>query len=297
VRRRLLRANASPSMVVACIAVILAMTGSAFAASALITGADVKDGSLTRADLSGRTIRSLKGRRGPRGRNGQDGFVGPEGPQGSTGERGPIGPQGIQGPAGPKGATGDTGRQGPQGIQGRTGDTGQQGPPGNDGAPGTPGQSLIGNAFVGSTALGTPLASPGGPTTTSDGADLSTGASWPNPLSPGQYLVHVQISVTDADAADGRVEYGVARLFLDSTPLDGTTSDPDGGSADGDTLLVTAALPDDARTPAQASGTFLINVGDNDASGGETLSLRAAVQTDDTNSANATARVIVTRIG
>ena len=53
---------ASPAMVVACIAVVLAMTGSAFAARALITGADIKDGSITRADLSGRTVNSLKGK-------------------------------------------------------------------------------------------------------------------------------------------------------------------------------------------------------------------------------------------
>jgi len=292
--RRRIRALPSPAMVVACLAVVLAMTGSAFAARALINGGDIKNGTISASKLSRSAVHSLRGHRGPAGPAGRDGFVGAQGPQGSTGPEGPRGPDGPAGPQGPKGTTGDTGArgpQGPQGDQGPKGDTGDQGPQG------TPGQSIQASVYVGSTSLGTPMAPTStGPTDpANDGVDLTAG-NGDLSLPAGQYLAHVQISVTDADANDGRLEYGVGRLFLDSTPLDGSSSDPAGGSADGDTTLVTPALPDDGSNPAQASETVLLNVAD-DGSGGETLSLRGAVRTDDTNSANATARVIVTRIG
>jgi hypothetical protein len=276
----------SPAMVVACIAVVLAMTGSAFAARALITGADIKDGSVTRADLSRRTVSSLKGKRGATGARG---FVGARGPQGDTGPQGPQGPAGPAGPAGPIGPVGDTGEKGD------TGRTGPVGPRGDPGSPGTPGQSLVFNTAVGATDVGTPMAqtSTGPSDASTDGVEISNGGTF---LSAGvQYKVDVFASfVTTANPG---TEFGVVRLFLDGNPLDGSGSNPTGGNADMDTTLVTADLPNDSSNPGQASATFLVTAGDN-GGGGEQLTLRAALRSDDgTTTANVVGHVIVTQIG
>jgi hypothetical protein len=69
------------------IAVAERATGSA---ARLITGKQVKDRSLTRKDLSRRTIASLRGAQGP---------AGPAGPPGAAGPAGPRGPQGPPGAA------------------------------------------------------------------------------------------------------------------------------------------------------------------------------------------------------
>jgi hypothetical protein len=276
-------------MVVACIAVVLAMTGSAFAARALITGADIKDGSITRADLSGRTVKGLKGKRGPAGPAGRDGFAGAQGPQGSTGPDGPRGPAGPAGPQGQKGTTGDTGARGPIGPQG------DQGPIGNDGPQGTPGQSLVFNTAVGPTDAGTPMAQrSSGPTDAStDGVELSNGGTF---LNAGvQYKVDVFVSFVDT--ARPGTEFGAGRLFLDGNPLDGSGSDPTGGNADVDTTLVTPDVPDDMSNAAQAAGSYIVTAGDN-GGGGEQLTLRGVLRTDDaTTTANVTGHVIVTQIG
>lgn len=292
--RRRFKTGPSPSMVVAIIAVVLALTGSAFAAQALITGADIKDGSVTRADLSRRTIRSLKGKRGKHGPAGRDGFVGPRGPQGSTGPQGERGPAGPVGPAGPKGNVGDTGPEGPEGD---TGPIGPQGPQGN------PGQSMAGQFVTGSSvALEDTTGTDGidatldlsstGPSSTTDSVDLTANSIY---LPPGQYVVHVLVSFTDAAAADAGAEYGVARLYLSDSPLQDANPGPGNGSSLGDTLLVTSDIPDDRTTPAQASGTFLVT--SDGGGGGEMLTLRAAVRTGEPEGASATAHVIITRVG
>lgn len=287
--RRRIRKLPTPAMVVACIAVVLAMAGSAFAAQALITGADIKDGSITRADLSGRTVNSLKGKQGKRGPAGHDGFTGARGPQGDTGPAGPAGPAGPTGPQGPRGDPGITGPRGPTGSTGLVGPRGPQG---------DPGQAIAGTPFTTGT---TPIDTTGsdgtlglgsnGPSTTTDSVDLTSGSIF---LSPGQYLVHVTVSFTDP-AADSGLEYGVARLFLSDSPLDGVTPGPGGGSSNGDTLLETGDIPDDGTNAAQASSTSLITV--DGFGGGETLSLRAAVRTAEAEGAGATANVVVTQIG
>ena len=78
-----------PQYVLGLIAVVLAMTGSAVAASKItgaqikdgtITGKDIKNDSVTLSDLSVGTVNNLSGERGPAG---------------------PAGPAGPQGPAGP----------------------------------------------------------------------------------------------------------------------------------------------------------------------------------------------------
>ncbi len=68
----------------------VALAGTATAAK-LITGKQIKDGSIGLADLSTSAKRSLAGRTGQQG---------PAGPPGATGSTGPAGAAGPQGPAG-----------------------------------------------------------------------------------------------------------------------------------------------------------------------------------------------------
>ena len=81
----------SSSMVVAVIALLVAMSGSAVAAS-LITGEQIKDGTIQTKDLSKKTRTRLA--------------------SASAGERGPAGPAGL------KGDRGADGRDGPAGAAG-----------------------------------------------------------------------------------------------------------------------------------------------------------------------------------
>lgn len=82
------RLSLSPSMVVAIVALVVATSGSAAAASYVITKTSQIKPSVRRA---------LEGERGPRGARG---------PQGLQGVQGAQGPQGLQGPQGSPGASG-----------------------------------------------------------------------------------------------------------------------------------------------------------------------------------------------
>ena len=100
---RLLRHRPSPAIVIACVALLLALGGVSWAATALprnsvgtaqlknnaVTSKKVKNHSLLRADFKNGQI--------PRG---------PAGPAGPAGATGPAGPQGPKGPTGPAGAAG-----------------------------------------------------------------------------------------------------------------------------------------------------------------------------------------------
>ncbi len=103
----------------AVFALAVATAGTA-AVQALITGAQIKDGTVASRDIKNGTIgradiadaaeAALRGRRGPQGAAGQQGAagpVGPAGPQGATGAAGPQGPAGAQGAQGPKGDVGE----------------------------------------------------------------------------------------------------------------------------------------------------------------------------------------------
>jgi hypothetical protein len=63
--------------------VIFVVTGATAGAGALITGKQIKNGSIGTADLSSKAKRALKGNTGPRG---------PQGPQGTPGAQGAAGP-------------------------------------------------------------------------------------------------------------------------------------------------------------------------------------------------------------
>lgn len=105
----------APSMLVACLALFVALGGSATAASLItskqikdstITGRDVKNRSLTRADFNGSIA-------GPAGRAGASGAPGPAGPAGAPGAPGPAGARGATGPQGPAGVVTTEGVLGP----------------------------------------------------------------------------------------------------------------------------------------------------------------------------------------
>jgi Collagen triple helix repeat (20 copies) len=280
--RRRIRANASPAMVVAFIAVVLAMTGSAFAARSLITGADIKDGSISRADLSNRAVKSLKGKRGPAGPAGRDGSAGPAGARGSAGPRGPAGP------AGPRGATGDRGAKGDPGAPGAPGAPGEPGAPGVDGAPG---QSMRYAGADGPKNAGAalPLASDGPTDFDTEGVNISDGGTL---LTAGeQYKVDVFVSFVNT--ANPGTEFGVARLSLGGTPLDGSITGT-GAASTGDTTLVTPDVPNDLHTAAQAAGSWIILAGSENEQLGLIGALRAG---DPTTRADVTGHIIVTRLG
>jgi hypothetical protein len=99
-----LLARLSYANVAATLALFFSLTGSAVAGAVLITGADVKDHSLTGADIKNgslglRTLSAdaraqLRGRLGPRGApglQGAKGDAGPAGPAGANGQQGPAG--------------------------------------------------------------------------------------------------------------------------------------------------------------------------------------------------------------
>jgi hypothetical protein len=134
---RLLRSS-KPLLVVTCLVAVLGITGSAYGAR-LITGRDVKDGSLTAADLSKAAKTAVRGARGAQGLKGAAGAGGKQGLVGAFGQTGAQGPIGL---TGPQGATGGIGAAstvvGPRGLTGDTGaDSVVAGPQGPIGPGGT----------------------------------------------------------------------------------------------------------------------------------------------------------------
>jgi Collagen triple helix repeat (20 copies) len=105
--------------VLAVTATLVAVTAGTAGVHALITGAQIKDGSIEsldlkngtirRADIASATLATLRGSAGERGPTGPAGPQGATGPQGPAGSQGPTGTQGPQGLAGPKGDKGDPG--------------------------------------------------------------------------------------------------------------------------------------------------------------------------------------------
>jgi hypothetical protein len=142
-RHRQIRGRFSPGLVLASIALIVALGGTATAAGVpKVTSKQIKNGTIQLVDLSKRAKKQMRGRRGPAGPPGPVGPAGSASGQGLPGPEGPVGPAGAGGPAGPAGATGPTGPTGPAGATGATGAagaTGPQGPPGPAGATGPAG--------------------------------------------------------------------------------------------------------------------------------------------------------------
>jgi len=89
------RIRPSGSMLVGLLALVMASTGSAVAAS-LITSKQIKDGTIQTKDLSKKAQKALRGKTGPAG---LQGAPGPTGPQGALGPEGPQGQKGETGPS------------------------------------------------------------------------------------------------------------------------------------------------------------------------------------------------------
>jgi len=153
----------SPALVVACLALVLALGGAAWARSSSGGGSrptakvihacihpDLGGGEgqeLSLADETGDCPEgtepiawNLEGKRGPKGQRGAKGHRGTRGVRGPKGVKGPIGATGPQGPVGPAGAKGETGAPGETGAQGRVGPRGEAGPQGAPGARGPEGE-------------------------------------------------------------------------------------------------------------------------------------------------------------
>lgn len=123
-----LRKHLTPSVFIALIALVFALTGGAFAA----TGG----GSSSHATLTASAAKSKaksKTKAGARG---------PAGPAGKNGTNGANGAAGAQGPAGPQGAAGGKGETGSPGTDGTDGTDGTNGTNGAEGSPWTDGGTL-----------------------------------------------------------------------------------------------------------------------------------------------------------
>jgi hypothetical protein len=98
-------------MLVALLALVMAISGSAVAAS-LITSAQIKDGTIQTKDISKKAQKALKGKAGLAGARGAQGLQGNKGDTGPKGDSGATGPKGDSGATGPKGVTGQPGADG-----------------------------------------------------------------------------------------------------------------------------------------------------------------------------------------
>lgn len=114
----------SGSMIVAIIALVAVLGGSAYAA-AKITGKDIKNSTITTKDVKDGTLRS------------QD-FS----DEAKDSLRGANGPQGVTGATGSAGADGTDGEDGTDGVDGEDGTDGVDGEDGTDGVDGEDGQDV-----------------------------------------------------------------------------------------------------------------------------------------------------------
>jgi hypothetical protein len=83
--------------VLGAVALTLLITTGAFAANKMLTGANIKNGSIGVVDLSKSAKAALKGQPGEKGATGEKGETGAAGPQGPAGAQGPQGPAGAHG--------------------------------------------------------------------------------------------------------------------------------------------------------------------------------------------------------
>jgi hypothetical protein len=157
IRRHLTYAN-----VVATMALLFAMGGSALAADQFASPAKTKSKEFTAppkskefsylitsiSQISPRVQADLKGTEGvgpagPAGATGTPGTPGAPGSQGTPGLSGTPGSQGIEGIQGKEGTEGKPGEQGVRGEKGEPGEQGVRGEKGETGSQGEPGLSLL----------------------------------------------------------------------------------------------------------------------------------------------------------
>jgi hypothetical protein len=122
IRKRFTYANVAMTL-----ALVLAMTGGAYAAGKFVI--------TSTKQISPKVVSALKGKAGPAGPAGSKGDPGPAGKEGapgkegSPGKEGPPGKEGEEGSPGTKGATGPPGSVGSTGVKGSTGASGPEGSP------------------------------------------------------------------------------------------------------------------------------------------------------------------------
>ena len=211
-------------LLVALLALAVGAAG-AVAASKLITGKQIKDGSIEAQDLSKKARSSLKG---------------------AKGDPGPVGPKGDVGPAGPTGASGNPGLKGANGSDGASG---------ADGVPGAGlatslfsvdmtnvTYSMVGGSSVGSEAGGQIVIPPG------------------NDVAAKQMSAFVRTSLTQGSA---KVMFRVngADTAVTCTITNPATSCSNGAAAvtlhPGDKISVQVTP---TGSPAATSGTFAIKL-------------------------------------
>ncbi|HVT00300.1 MAG TPA: hypothetical protein VHE08_07280 [Solirubrobacterales bacterium] len=95
-------------LIVACLALVFAMAGGAFAAKGGLTKKESREVAKI-AKKEAKKYAGKNGKNGTNGANGANGAKGDTGARGATGPQGPAGPQGPQGVQGPQGPTGATG--------------------------------------------------------------------------------------------------------------------------------------------------------------------------------------------
>jgi hypothetical protein len=93
--------------ILACVAVALIVGTTSATAATLVTGKQIKDGSITGQDIKKRSINAARLTKGLQDKIDKRG---PAGPAGAKGDTGAAGPRGETGPAGPAGANGAPGQ-------------------------------------------------------------------------------------------------------------------------------------------------------------------------------------------
>lgn len=106
------RARLSFTNVAVVLALVLAMSGGAYAAGKYVI--------TSTKQIKPSVLKALRGKAGPNG---------PAGPAGTAGSAGAAGKEGAQGPVGPRGTTGEKGAMGATGATGVTGEAGAEGLP------------------------------------------------------------------------------------------------------------------------------------------------------------------------
>jgi hypothetical protein len=144
-----IRRHVSYANVIVVIALVLAMTGGAYAAKKYVI--------TSTSQIKPSVLKSLQGKAGLAGAAGSAGAPGAQGPQGPVGANGSNGTNGTNGTNGPAGATGPTGKPGTPGLPGSPGPTGPAGVTGAAGATGPEGVCSTASCVLpsGATETGT----------------------------------------------------------------------------------------------------------------------------------------------
>lgn len=145
----------SPAMIVAIVAFFCAIGGVSYAAATgQIGSGKIKNGSIRGKDIHANTITGANVRDGSITSDDLAAGLGSAGPSGATGARGVAGATGATGAIGTAGTVGSTGATGATGNAGTTGPTGGIGATGPAGSL-NPTEFGVAKAFAGTTELGT----------------------------------------------------------------------------------------------------------------------------------------------